>query len=350
MKKNICFSISDLEKSGGTQRILTFLCNLLVDKYNIFILVNSCGTVFFPLNNKVNIIQIPQLPRKQILRRNFEVYKLLKKNNIDYYINLDSNSIIFNSILLPRKTKLILWEHFSLSSNFKKLHFTISRHYAAIRCKNFVLISKTEISDWNKFNPLAGLKSTLIYNPLTIDADHIDKSNKYEEKYFLAIGNNIQVKGFDILLKACKNTKTDRILRIVGLDNHSITQLHEIIKKDNISNIELYGKEKDITKFYKSSSLFLLPSRKEATPLVLIESQAYGIPAIVFDHLPSVLELIDESAIVVAYDESGNSFKKAIENVIGDNVLYSTLHSNAVKNSLRFSKTQFKEKWMKLLS
>lgn len=350
MKKNICFLISDLERSGGTQRTLTFLSNLLVDKYNIFILVNRCGKVFFPLNNEINIIQIPQLPRKNILRRNFEIYKLLKKNNIDHYINLDSNSVIFNSILLPRKTKLILWEHFSLSGNFKKLHFTISRHYAAIRCTNLVLISKNEISDWNKFNPLAALKSTLIYNPLTIDADDVDKSNKYEEKYLLAIGNNIQIKGFDILLKAWKNTKTDRILRIVGLDNDSIRQLQGIIKKDNISNIEIYGNENDITKFYKSSSVFLLPSRKEATPLVLIESQAFGIPAIVFNHLPSVLELINESAIVVNYDESGRSFSEAIDKLLSNETVYNTLHSNTLKNSVRFTKTEFRDKWFEVLS
>lgn len=83
---------------------------------------------------------------------------------------------------------------------------------------------------------------------------------------------------------------------------------------------------------------------------MLIESQAYGIPAIVFNHLPSVLELIDDSAIIVNYDESGKSFTEAINSVVGNEVLYNTLHSNAIQNSLRFTKIEFREKWMEILS
>lgn len=348
---NIAFLISSLSLSGGTQRILSCLCNLLIYNYNIYIIVNDDHEPFFDLDSRIKIVNIPKSNSKfNILNNNLYIYRILKDNNIVYYINLDANSIAFTSMFLPRRTKLVLWEHFALSTNFKKLHFIFSRHYAAIRCSSLVLISNSEMENWHHYNFLSKSKSKLIYNPLCINSSDLDKLNKYHKQYLLAIGNDIHIKGFDILLKAWKFLNTDKILRIIGLDIESINKLKINIQHNNLKNIELYGKEKNIEKFYESSSLFLLPSRKEATPLVLIESQAFGIPAIVFNNLPGVLELVDDSAITVEYDESGKSFKEAIENVIGDEVLYNTLHLNAIKNSLRFTKTKFKEEWMKLLS
>lgn len=349
MTQNICFFISDLEKSGGTQRILSILCNLLINHYDIYIIVNYAGEPFFNLDKRVNIIQLPRFKYIHLLR-NWFIYNILKKYNIKTYISLDSNSILLNSLLLPKKTKLVLWEHFSLTNNFNKLHFIVSRHYAVLRCSSLILISEHEMSEWGKYNFLATEKSKLIYNPLSIDESDIDTSSRYHLKSFLAIGNNIDVKGFDILLKAWKDLKTEWLLKIVGLNEESIKRLNIIIKKNSLNNVQLYGREREITKFYKTSSVFLLPSRKEATPLVLIESQAYGMPAIVFNHLPGVLELIDNSAIITNYDESGKSFKKAIASIIEDEVLYNKLHSNAIKNSLRFTKTEFKDRWIKLLS
>ncbi|WP_105245008.1 glycosyltransferase [Psychrobacter sp. Marseille-P5312] len=349
MTQNVCFLISDLEKSGGTQRILTLLCNLLADHYNVYIIITHEGEPFFTLDNRVNIISLPSM-RFSHLQRSWDIYNILKKFNIDVYVNLDSNSILFYSLLLPKNTKLVLWEHFSLANNSNKPHFIASRHYATLRCSSLVLISKYEISEWSKYNPLAERKSKLIYNPLSIDESKIDTSNKYQMKSFLAIGNNIDVKGFDILVKIWHRIKEPSLLRIIGLEEDQIVFLQNIIDQTNIKNIELYGRVKNISNYYSTSSVLLLPSRKEATPLVLIESQAYGIPAIVFNHLPGVLELINKSATIVDYDESGESFLDAINTINENEDLYTTLHLNAIENAQRFKIKEFRDQWIRVLS
>jgi hypothetical protein len=54
---NLAFLIANLSNSGGTQRILTHLCNLLINEFNIIVLVNEEGKPFFPLNQKVKIMK-----------------------------------------------------------------------------------------------------------------------------------------------------------------------------------------------------------------------------------------------------------------------------------------------------
>lgn len=347
MKSNICFLISDLEKSGGTQRMLCCLCNLLADHFNIIIMVHSKGSSFFPLDPRVEIVVLPSA--SGYINTNLEIYKILKNNKTKYYISLDSNSLILNGFFIPKFTKIILWEHFSIESNFRKFLFTVSRHYAVVRCKELVFLSKYEVTAWRKYNFIAKNKSELIYNPLSIDTSDIDSSNKMHLKTFLAIGNITNVKGFDILLDSWLALNTDWKLRIVGLKEDQLLDLKKLVDIKNIKNIELYGKVKNIQDFYKDASVFLLPSRKEATPLVLIESQAYGLPAIVFNHLPGVLELVNDSALIADFEKKSESFSSEMKSIISDHLLYERLHLNALKNADNFSLEIFKKKWLDVL-
>lgn len=344
---NIAFLIANLENSGGTQRILCFLCNLLVENFKISIIVHHGEKTFFNLDSRIKIINLSK--KKGILTKNYAIYKTLKKEKIKYYINLDSNSIILNGFILPNHTNLILWEHFSITNNYKKWLFTISRHYAVIRCKKLVFISKHEVSEWKKYNPFSKKKSNLIYNPLTINAKKIDTSNRSHLKTFLAIGNDIYIKGFDILIDAWSLQKSDWKLRIVGLSYEQINILQKLITKKNLNNIELYEKSNNINEYYQQASAFLLTSRKEATPLVLVESQAYGLPAIVFDHLPGVLELINESAIIVDFEKKEKGFCDAINKLTKNILLYEKMHHSALENAKRFSDEIFKQKWLNIL-
>lgn len=345
---SITFLISDLKSSGGTQRMLCLLCNILIEEFEINILVSRKGESFFNLDSRVKIVYL-QNKKLSHFYRNLKIYNVLKNSKAKYYINLDSNSLLLNSLFIPRFTKVILWEHFSLSTNFKKLLFTISRHYSVFRCNKLVLLSNDEIQAWGAYNYLSKRKSKLIYNPVSANVKNIYKFNKRHFKTFLAVGNNIEVKGFDILLKAWQLAKTEWKLKIVGLDEYQISKLSLLIKERNLQNIELYSKVKNIDYFYKSSSVFLLPSRKEATPLVLIESQAYGLPGVVFNHLPSVLELVDDSSLIVNFNDQEQAFSDAIKLIANDSYLYERLHMAALKNVEKFSLENFKQNWLKIL-
>lgn len=343
----IAFLIANLSNSGGTQRILTHLCNLLIDEFNMIVMVNEEGKPFFPLHKQVKIININD-KKQNLLQRNLKLYHVLKEHKVDYYINLDTNSVIANSLFLPKYTQLICWEHFSLETNYKKLFFTISRLYATKRASKFVSLSNSEIRLWQNYSPFVKQKIHLIYNPITVNNPRKNE-NQLSHKKFLAIGNNIEVKGFDILIEAWQQQKSNWILQIVGLSEADIKQIQSLIDEKNLKNVEVFGKVKNIQDFYQNSSVFVLSSRKEATPLVLIESQAFGLPAIIFNHLSGALELVNDSAIVVNYEIPVDSLVKAMDRIAVDNDLYHQLSKNAILNAERFSEERFKQQWLEIL-
>lgn len=347
-KKELAFLIHNLSNSGGTQRMLCILSNLLIDQFNITIFVHEAGASFYHLDARVNIINLSK-EKGGIFSKNIKIYKVFKEREIDFYINLDSNSILFNGFILPRKTKLILWEHFSLGTNFNKLIFKVSRFYAVLKCFKIIVLSQSELSAWKSYSKLCADKLSLIYNPLTVSPLLVPPS--LSEKKFLAIGNNITVKGFDILIEAWALQKNkDWSLQIVGLSDKDIDILNQIIFEKNLSNIQLFGRINNIEHFYQNATVFLLPSRKEATPLVLIESQAYGLPAIVFDHLPGVLELLNDSGIIVDYKQKSTGFAAAMEKITNDFDYLESLSSAAIMNSHRFNTEIFKKSWVEIFN
>lgn len=345
---NIAFLINNLSNSGGTQRMLCTLSNLLIDQFNVTIFIHRAGESFYPLDVRVNIVDLSK-EKGGIFSKNIKIYKILKEKKIDFYINLDSNSILFNGFILPRKTKLILWEHFSLETNFNKLIFKISRFYAVLKCFKIIVLSQSELLAWKKYSKLCINKLSLIYNPLTVTPLHTPPS--LSEKKFLAIGNNITVKGFDILLDAwALQKKNGWSLQIVGLSDNDFEALNQIICKKKLLNIHLFGRINNIEHFYQNATVFLLPSRKEATPLVLIESQSYGLPAIVFDHLPGVLELLNDSGIIVDFKQKSIGFAAAMDKISNDFEYLKSLSSAAIINSNRFNIENFKNAWVEIFN
>lgn len=341
----ISFYIGTLGASGGTQRMLSLLTNMLIQNFRITIFHTSSDKPFYTFNEKVEFVHI----QGGLFNRNFLIRKYLKKNNIKYFVSLDSNTVLLQTLFLPLNTKLIIWEHFSIVNNYNKWHFKLSRKYAVKRAYKFVLLSDFEVLKWNEIYKLPINKCVRIYNPVTVELENAKEISKYQNKTFLSIGNKIDVKGFDLLLNAWKQINSDWTLNIVGLSTNDINALKQKIEEKQIQNVLVFPKTNDIKEFYKKASVFVLSSRKEATPLVLIESQSYGLPAIVFNHLPSVIELIDNSALIADFNTPVDSLKEKIEQIISNEELYNELSENAYKNATKFSVESFKNNWMKLL-
>jgi glycosyltransferase involved in cell wall biosynthesis len=90
-------------------------------------------------------------------------------------------------------------------------------------------------------------------------------------------------------------------------------------------------------------------NKKEAVPLVLIESQCFCLPAVVFSHLTSELDIVQDSAIIADYNEPINSLANSLQLLIEDEKLYQSLYEKTLLNRTAFSQTTFFEKWDKLL-
>lgn len=161
-------------------------------------------------------------------------------------------------------------------------------------CKKIIAISNDNIQEIKEKFPESKNKITFIkngYNAQEFFIDDLDKKevlkkfsiNKEFEKIVFFVGRISKMKGLDILLKAASIYETEKTLTLIAGDGDYRKEL-EILKEElKLQNIIFLGNKghEDLRLLYNISDVLVLPSRKEALPLVAIEALACGTPAIV---------------------------------------------------------------------
>lgn len=136
------------------------------------------------------------------------------------------------------------------------------------------------------------LKQSVIKNK---KQDFKRELNINEEKIIISIGQFIERKGFDILLKSAKNLNKDIGIYIIGgKPTQKYLNLKNKLELNNVHFIDFINKEK-LKKYYLVADLFVLPTREDIWGLVINEAMANGLPVITTDRCIAGLELIEDN-------------------------------------------------------
>ncbi|MCY9875216.1 glycosyltransferase [Vibrio natriegens] len=129
--------------------------------------------------------------------------------------------------------------------------------------------------------------SIYIPNGYMFDHDDYSKCNNTKECFVIGmLGRFNEAKDFNNLLKSFKITLSccpNVFLRIGGKNvDHKNVELMKIIDDLNIprDKLELLGPVKDVNSFYRSLDLYVLSSRNEAFPNVLVEAMSNSLPVV----------------------------------------------------------------------
>lgn len=200
-----------------------------------------------------------------------------------------------------------------------------------------------------------GCRVVLIRNPYIIE-NTTSKSDdsRYPGLVILAAGRLVPQKGFDILLdiaSCLKKITANWKIIIVGngpdekllKDKMSMLGLEELV--------EFHPFTRDLNYYYSMAGIFVLPSRYEGLPLVLIEAQALGIPCIAFDCPTGPREVISHGKsgfLVEPGDIDG--FAQAINELLRNPDLRQKMSGNAIQESEKFSLEYIVNQWISLLN
>lgn len=272
--------VGDISLKNGTERAVVNLANLLIEKYEIEILTLNFKNkkIGFELNKNIKIKELKLPIIDSTLKKIMYFLKLLGvffKIKRKYTYIIGTNPMINNMGCLSLKN-FIACEHMNNEASSKLSDFLKKILYQ--KAKKVILLTKRDESYYKKF-----LKNTMVI-PNLIPKN--SSKSSLDKKKLLSIGRFTHQKGFDTLLiifKKILEKNNDWNLRIVG-EGEEKKQLQEFIKENKMEkNVELINFKDNIEEEYLSSSIYLMTSRWEGLPMVLLEALNYGLPIVSFD-------------------------------------------------------------------
>ncbi|MGM0938214.1 MAG: glycosyltransferase [Pseudomonadota bacterium] len=340
--KKISFVIDDITCTGGTERVTCLLSNnLSTYGYNVTIysLNFSQNSPKYYLDKNVTIQKFNNI-------KIISLYKTLRmaRKNKESLIVISMGKLSVNVALLSllqKPKQLIFAEHISFDS-FSLLKKTIKK-LAYSRADNVVFLTE---HDKNLVSKKANVKYLNIeninsfYNSQCEITSYQDRPN-----IAIAIGRYGYQKNFERLIQIWKKTKIkDWKLIIIGSDNYPLKNLI-----DNTDSIDVVTETNTIEYYYNQAKIILMSSRYEGLPMVLIEAQHFGIPAIAFDCQTGPREIIinESTGFLIDY-HNDNLFIEKLEKLINDQSLLYHMHLNSIKNSINYEPEKIIKKWVNL--
>lgn len=200
-----------------------------------------------------------------------------------------------------RGVKLIGWLHNSYNALFgeensyfgskRKRHYV----YQFQQLDNVIVLCKNDAQQFHKYDN--SFIPTVIYNPLTLTPD---KPSTGESKRFLTVGRFTPLhKGIDILIEAFHlfaQKNSEWLLDIVGEGSEG-DDYKVLIKTYHLEDrITIHPFTNQIQDYYSKAQIYVLSSRWEGMPLVLVEAMSHGLPIVTSD-LPVCKEILGESGL-----------------------------------------------------
>jgi len=354
MKKiSVIFILPDLE-TGGAERIVTTIANHLSrDRFEpkILLLRKQGGYLNF-LKKDVEIIDINTERIRHSLKPILgEIYR--RKPDIVFSGFGEVNAYLALFIKLFPRTKFIARETNVVTQHVTrkeiKFFYNFYNNYQKIIAQSDDMMH--DLVD--NFN-IKKKKIIKINNP--VDFDFINEklavslkpeSFKYNYKNVVAIGNLSARKGFDNLLKVFSRLKNENVMLHILGDGKDKEVLHQMKDFLGLKNVIFHGRQDNPYQFLKYADLFILSSRYEGFPNVLLEAGACGTYSLANNCPGGINEIIQHQVNGEVSDiENYDHFSQKIMKVLQGNY-----NRDGIKNSIRsrFSKDIILDKYEKVL-
>lgn len=242
---------------------------------------------------------------------------------------------IVSSLLKDYSVPYIVTSHGAEFITYRKTNkFDKYGNIAVSGAKRIIAISndnKKEIVD--KF-PEAESKLEFIKNGYSNKIFYKEEINKKEilernsikkdfNKIVIFVGRISEMKGIDTLLKAARIYEKEDVLTLIVGDGEYKTKLKALTEELQLKNIVFLGdkSQEELRKLYNISDVLVLPSRKEALPLVAIEALACGTPAIVTNQF-GMTDIITEDVGFVFEMDNEKELAEKIKLILDKKVVF----------------------------
>lgn len=302
--KKICFIVPNLGGGGAERVAFHLLNNLSLEKYDLTLIVIYKDRGDY-LKNLRKEVKVKFLDINRIRYGVFPIFKFLKEKNFDIVIVFSEEVMIFVGIFVAPfiKNTIFINRHLSVFLKDKKSIFRKYGLRLAYKGYDKVISQSKDMTESLLKNRLVSKnKITEINNPVDLKKIEIlsGKQEKLEfnEKFknIIAVGRLFYQKGFDILINSMQSLKNENIKLFILGEGPERKNLEKLIKEFQLEKtVFLIGRKSNPYVYMKNADLFILSSRFEGFPNVLLEANACGCYAICNNSPGGINEIIQEN-------------------------------------------------------
>lgn len=369
----IVYCIHSLFNSGGMERVLTNKANFLVNNIDCEIKIVTTEQEnklpFYELDPKIEIINLDinysKDNSKNVFSKiintlaKFRKHKKLLNNFLlnyqpDTVISLFGNEAYF-LYQLNLKSKIILEIHFS--KNFRlqldrkgirriiDVARTFNDQRIAKKYDDFIVLTNEDKKRW-KCDNINVIHNASFFKP--------ERQSSNDNRIVLCVARFTYQKGLDILLNCWSHVvkkHKDWKLCIIG-DGEEKQNLITLINTLQINDsVEIKPPTQNIELEYINSSIYIMTSRYEGMPMVLIEAMACGLPVVSFACQSGPSDIISNGIDgYLVENRNEEQLIQKLEELITNNHLRKEMGKNAIKKSMNFNQRYIMEKWIKLIN
>ena len=356
--KKIALVKWSIDRTDGGLKVATSLANELSTMYEVHLLsMISTENNFFSLKQSVRYQNLS--PKKISMSKNFlDAVKLLrnylKEQNIDivFGIGMSMNTVGVASTL-GLKTKFVSCDHTnSIVDNDTKVK-KVQRFVGAKFADKIITLTQEDRRNYIRKYGIAEDKIAYIYNWKEDVLSNVTYNS--ESTKLVTVGRFDIQKGYDYLVQVAKkvlNEKSDWTWDIYGSGNKGeVNKIRDLIIENDLQDkLFIKGLEKNQALIYGDKAIYVMTSRYEGLPLVLLEAQQYNLPIVSFRCPTGPNEIVEDGVngyLVECYDTDKLS-QKLLE-LMEDEALKQSFSEHAKDNMDKFDKDKILKQWIELI-
>ncbi len=344
--------LSSSMEAGGAQRVISILAEYLVKKGYQVRIITFRGDDHYQLDKRIERIRLHRQPLFQSVIFNgffnlmtFYRKKANRPDIISSHVDLLGLVTIPNSILY--KIKIIVSEH----NNHLAYNNIIQKfiwNYLYPKVDIVTILTKFDKDHFLKLN-----KNTIVVpNPSPFKVSQNINSNNTKKQEIVAIGSLDRYvhKGFDNLLTIVKRVfdyNPNWNLKIVGEGATGLKFLKNKAEQLKIlDKVEFTGYRSDIKEILGNTEIFILSSRFEGLPMVLLEAMSQGAACISYDCISGPSDIITHNCNgILVENQNIDAMVSQLNELINNDSLRRRIKKNAPMAVDKFSIENVGKQW-----
>ena len=338
---------------GGAERAVSILSKEWGENHTIKIVVFDSKDIAYTYHGE--LIDLSLSAKSGVFYKAYNwlarIVKLsvyIQRENPDLIISFmeSANFPMIVSAALTGKLKKLIVSVRAVPAHFPWLYRIFIRYLYRLPVR--VVAVSQGVADELERIKIPSNKIQFIPNSIPCDQLTFDKPKEAKPCYILGVGRLHPEKGFDRLIQAFSGVDNPDIhLAILGEGDIRLELEKQAKNLGVYERLQLPGSVSNPMPWYQHAVCFVLSSRHEGWPNVMMEALSNGCPVIAFNCNYGPAEIIEDGVSGLLVPEGDiDELRYAIDRIIADKSLRQSLIENGLKRTEDFEVQKIAQYWL----